>query len=377
MNDSDHAKNIVSARKNFIEFFAITLMIALGVNFLAAGISATLLNSATSNTMIGIVLILFFSSYLILRSSIKLRKSKFMSGIFLIDENSDIIPVYRYKFSEDLSETFTAAKAENKALFRGWGRKNSEDDNHHHFIRSSNSIRLLNEMIEYFIVSKLSLHLNAYFINNELVSEDELVRLDRNKVPDILLQNRILDLFSRPMQDRDAFEDFGDDPYSENIVLSYGKNGAIFDRFEIELPKKTIFTRDSEGNLILKTPRFSMIIETEVSGMNANTPRHFEKLYMKKDFMQIDAFKASIKISTKFHITSIFSGKGWEYFLWIDSFIDSLDASFSFKRFIKHIGWETALTHAIIQKPESHKNPENSDETDAARIVITKTSSVP
>ncbi|MDP3256878.1 hypothetical protein [Bosea sp. (in: a-proteobacteria)] len=298
-----------------------------------------------------------------------------MEGAVVVDrKNKDIIPLYRYEFSERLKETFSAATAENRALMRAWS-ENTQDANQDNtvtdrFLNKGPSKRLLNEMVEYFVIKKLSLHLNSYFINNELINSSEITSLERKDIPSVLLDNRILDLLSRPMEDRDVFADQNDRNTPGKVVFYYGKNGVIFDHFEITLPKKTRFSRGADNTLIIKTPRFSLVIDIIITGMNKSLPRDFEKHYLKRSFLETQSYKVRLKINTEFSLASLFTGRGWEYYKWIDSFIEALYESFEFDDFIEKIDWDGAITTKILSDNQS-RAAKSADETE---ITITQES---
>ncbi len=71
----------------------------------------------------------------------------------------------------------------------------------------------------------------------------------------------------------------------------------------------------------------------------------------------ITAYEINIDIDVLIKLGALFTKSGWEYYYWIDSFLEQLDADISKDTFFERIGWETVLT--IIQCFE-HKEKKKS-----------------
>ena len=65
---------------------------------------------------------------------------------------------------------------------------------------------------------------------------NNVINLDQKSIPDILLENRFLKLFSEDPNNRMSFVNDDSENDYENVVKSY-QNGAIFRRFQLNLPK--------------------------------------------------------------------------------------------------------------------------------------------
>jgi hypothetical protein len=64
------------------------------------------------------------------------------------------------------------------------------------------------------------------------------------------------------------------------LVAAYTKEGAIFDSFELVLPKGSIVSRGNDHSLLIDTKRFSLRFETLFEGFGSVLPRGFEKFYL-------------------------------------------------------------------------------------------------
>ena len=49
--------------------------------------------------------------------------------------------------------------------------------------------------------------------------------------------------FSRDMEDRNAFADFGPNPENGEVAFAIGSNGVIYDRINFELPPWLMFNK--------------------------------------------------------------------------------------------------------------------------------------
>ena len=163
----------------------------------------------------------------------------------------------------------------------------------------------------------------------------------------------LLELFSKPMEEREAFLPKGKNievRHGSNVVYAIGEGGALFDHFELMLPRGTTVSRIDPRSIQLKTNRFSMRVVVGFEGFNSVLPRKFEDLYLGRGIKNVTGYQVDLDITVHFNPWSLLSATGWEYYRWLDSFLDRIDTEFSFTRFLEDIGWETALSTAIIAK---------------------------
>ena len=83
------------------------------------------------------------------------------------------------------------------------------------------------------------------------------------------------------------------------------------------------------------------------AGVN-NLPHRFEELYLARKFGEIRPYHINVNIGVTFKLLSLFSATGWEYYRWLDSFLDSFAQDFAFDRFLQDIGWNIAVTMATV-----------------------------
>jgi hypothetical protein len=244
-----------------------------------------------------------------------------------------------------------AIRAENKAIKSLWQRArfgNFEEPESDGSARAAKEgDKLVREAVEYFVLNKLSLHLSAYFSSDRNVADDSVVKIQRRTIPQLLLDNRFLELFSKPMSQRAAFAHESDLENHENIVFATGEDGEIFDQFELILPPEATLSRTDENTLRIMTKRFTLKISPEFERTSTLFPRGFSEQYAGMGFLDLHPYHVRLKLEISFRWWSILTRKGWDYYEWLDSFVEELEQSFSLDEFIDRIGWHTAQTVAI------------------------------
>ncbi|MBI6918893.1 hypothetical protein JET68_08780 [Pseudomonas monteilii] len=355
--------DLLAFKASLFEMFVMAVLVALGVNILSSGVTGYFNLSYVSSVVAGCVLIVV--GVLILIRNLRPQNNGVysVSGVVCInDETSEMIPIEGYEVSEEIDQAVVALCSENKAFKKIWSESpiGSESSSKRGAVRKSppKSNALLREAIEYYALNKLSMHLEAYFNSQDLVSNDELVTLERNEVSQVLLDNRFLDLFSRPMEEREPFTAHGFDSTEGKVVYAFGPGGAIFEHFEILLPKGSSIGRDDSG-LVIKTPRFSLTIESRFRGMNAVFPRRFEELYLGANSRAVSVYKIGLGLAVNFYPASLLTARGWDYYWWLDSFLNEIEESFSKDKFLARISWEQNA--ALILMNENAMNDRGCD----------------
>jgi hypothetical protein len=355
--------SIVEFRGNFLELLIVAIAIALAVHTFG-GILESALPSYLS-IVVAAVLIVLGCVILIVRAVPRVNRTISLKGIVPIAHaDKKVIPIHRYHFSEEMRKILKATFHENKALEKLWLNSLSALKSLNDSGLDTSGFKLINEAIEYFILEQLSLDLSAYFINNPDIENGAVVSLLRKDMPSVLLNNRFLDLLSRPMEERDVFSSYMDkttknrgeafaitrgasDPETVYVIT---EDGALFDHFDLVLPRGTTVSRGDGQSFSIKTKRFLLRFRVEFSGFRTNFPEDFEELYLGCKFDDVTPYIAHIYIDVKFKLLSVLSQRGWEYFKWIDIFLTNLQDEFSFDSFLSRIGWEIAYSVARLEK---------------------------
>jgi len=369
-NKNEYLKEILNNKRNLIEIIAAAIIIGLGINFIASSIFEYLdiYNKNLVFLLIGLFLCLIGFLYYINRFFGKKRFSKTVDGFFILDiKKKRIVNIDNYDFGNNLFRNLKYVFAENKALKKIW--KNLDFEN----ILSNNDefLHITNEASEYYLLEKLSTHLSIHF-NNTDFNKNDLVEFERNDIPDVLLSNRFLEQFSKPMNERETFiseemressnevfritrdEKEEEDENIGKVVSSY-VNGAMFNHFDLILPKKSILKRNDDGSISLITKRFTINIKTIVSGINTYIEKEFIENYLNKDYSSdLPAFIVRFEFNIIFNMSSLFYTKSWKYYEWIDSFIEQIEKDVSQDYYFdKKIEWNK--TYPIIKMLKKKK----------------------
>jgi len=345
----DYIKGVEQLHRSTLEFAAIAVLLALGVNLLSSAIPQAF--SLTINTIlgIGILLVLVGVCYVMLRVVSSLSKTIKMEGVLLLSSNNEVREIERYRFSEETRSHIKGLTSENKALAKTWQTASLGfcDDEIDETTRrlTNNANKLVREAIEYFVLSELTLHLSEYFVSGVRANNDAVVTVERRDIPQLLLDNRFLELFSKDMSEREAFQYHGEDSPGK-IVFAKGSEGEIYDNFELVLPKGSSLSRHGT-TLRIHTPRFTLDIDSIYKGYSTVLPRDFEEFYLGIPSNEVDAQQVNVRVTVSFRWWSVLSSRSWEYFAWLDSFLDRLHESFHFDAFLLSIEWKTAHTTAI------------------------------
>ncbi|CAB5589185.1 Uncharacterised protein [Citrobacter youngae] len=346
--------DLLAFKTNLFEVLIIAIFLTLGVNFFSSGI-AGYFNLSFPNLIFFGSLLIFIGLVVFLRNSHPIVSGKYdYEGVICIEKNTkELLEIEGYNFAEEVSGYIKALCAENNALHKIWTNESLGPSFSFAKNKAISGVRpkandLLTEAMEYYVLDLLSMHLSGHFDNNPLFSEENLVTLEREHIPDILLKNRYIDMFSRPMEEREKFIDYDSNPSNGKVIYATGKDGAIFENFEMVLPKGSSIIREEDTSISIITKRFKLRFRPIFSGCNSVLPRRFTELYMGKTFNSISIFDAQLKISVDFSFRSLLTSKGWEYYWWLDSFLGELEESFSKNNFLSKISWHQNAAMNII-----------------------------
>lgn len=358
---------MLSNRKSILEIILVAVFMTFGINLITNELSNIFELKYESEIFIftGIVICLLSVCYFLFRIFKHKNYIKNLEGFFIIDKkNKSIIEIDGYDFAEDIKRSFESAFHEDEAIRLSWEnnkltpRFRLEND-------SQDSLNLVREATEYFLLEKLSTHLTDYF-NKESIDRKLLVELRRNDIPDILLKNRFLELFSKPTDRRAAFlkdekkngkkrkikkSNLEGDVDGE-IVSSYSET-AMFHRFDLTLPPNSTINRTDNDSICINTKRFKIDIKVEFDAYNTVIPRGFDKYYLNKKQSDIMEYQINILFDVRFKIGGYLSRSGWDYYKWLDSFFETIEYSFSESHFFKRINWDN--TYVIIKSLENRK----------------------
>lgn len=360
MNDS--IENIKRSKQMVFEIVITTVVVSIGINFVVLGISNELnINNNLLLILFGCILIvisLFIVSFQKFKQSN--RKQVIEAALVYDNENREIIDIDGYDFSYDVCKYLKAALSEDKNIEAMWVNDRlginqvfninkpiygsvaafDEIDSDKSHISVSRSGALLNQLLEYIVLKKLSTLTTDYF-NNAKYKKEKIRKVQRDEINDFVASNVFVNLFSKPPYERVAFDN---KDFASNIVYSMGKNGAIYDKFELYVPLKCKFTKEKPNTIIFKHKYFKLEIIPAFTGFGTVLPHDFENRYMQiKDFSKISCYKIMIGIDLRFSLFAFFMNKS-QYYGWIDKFINELMDYASINRFFDKIRWDIVRT---------------------------------
>ena len=359
--DRQYVSAVKTLRRNTAEVVVVAFVLALGINLISSAFPGEFALSTRSTALIGAGLILFGAAFLLFRLRPASERELRFEGVLALGAGRVPEEIKRYELSEKMKEYLIGLSAENKALAKLWRESHLgiqfDGQRRTAQLSKSHANQLLIESLEYFVLDKLSLHLSAYFDSERDVDEDTVVRVRREDIPHVLLQNRFLELFSKPMEMREAFMseaprsmDAEEPPFAHQVVFATGKDGAVFDRFELILPKGSRVMRSELSGLCVETGRFRLSFYPEFFGTSTVLPSEFEELYLGREFDELDLYGVSLRVRVSFSWWAFMTSEGWDHFEWLDSFLDELSNAFSFAEFLERINWETALSVSIVER---------------------------
>lgn len=355
MDSQRHLAELLADRRGLLDIVVTGVGIALGVNVFSAGAIAPASNGAILIMAIGAGLALASILYFAAKSLTRLTREQHMVGcIYFDDKFSDPIAVPIYNLSEQTTRYMRALFAENPAIENIW-KSNPISSIGVDNMEESPQRRIIVEALEYYVLDKMSTHLTDYF---DGIDEHSIVSFERTDIPSGLLANRFLELFSRPMEDREVFAAMKTSKGrwvhvtdgAGRIHSAIGPGGEIFDLFIMKLPKKSKISREKLGHIKISTARMDIDIIVDFAGFGGSPVRHFETLYLGRDMHSARSFKCEITTKVRFKILSVMTASGWDYYKWIDSLLSSLNSGSNFQTFLDDCGWNQAVTSAMIDK---------------------------
>ena len=386
-DNNQYITELLNRRTDLIQLILVATVLSLGTNLLASWIGH--IEQLTPYVWsLSLILIIFSIAWVAI---ILLRKRYFYSKIeaaFLLDvKNNQVLSLSGYDFARDFYLMLRGGLRENKAFQEIWNvaplvvvhkdpkkktKKKLSDtekgDPRYVVITKVNkndkdeepkSYTLVSETVEFLILHELSMHLSDYF-NGREHQEKYIREYKREDIADILQQNRILDLLTKPFEEREPFIEFmkeNPDLLEEDIHTILGTDGSIYDKFHLQLPVETTFRRLLPGMLELETNRLSMLITVALGGFSNSLMSDVVSLYKRKDPDEVVAYKVNIGLHCRVKARSLISWSGWKYYQWVESFLSKMTKKLSVDLYLERLNWNTvALIHEIMRnEPPSNK----------------------
>jgi hypothetical protein len=374
-------------QKKLLEFFIIVIILAIGLNLISDQVPIFLKIDSLTTIFLGVALgsfsIIYFSRQ-ILNNRKQIRNYQ---AFFIYDGKKNAIKkIPHYKFSDDMVHIMNAAFIENINLKKFWDteplKKSFPSQMGKKSTIKTNSINFINELTEYLILERLSTHLTDHF-NRKEIPKNELKTYERSDIPEVLLKNRFLEIISHPISERPIFDyneqqeknnppahitpragiqifhyDEEQEEKNNTLVSSFGPGGALYERFDLVLPKNCSIKKSNENEILIETDKLKLFIKTNFQGMNTFLPPEFTKNYLNLDMGLIKtetrAYLICVDILIEMKLITLFSQRGWEYYEWVDSFVEDLDEYLSKDTFFETINWETVRTILVCNEQKQN-----------------------
>ena len=360
---------ILTERSSLTNIIIGTIIASLGVNLVSESMLQIFFFGAHIMLIIGIGASLASVWYFIRIMTAKRTQVRNYSGFFIVDHvEKKVIPVNRYPYSINLSRYLESACAESQDIRMVLERSIYVPDTTINIPRenidevaiereeraavkklmATPDKRLILEATEYFVLRMLSTHLTNYF-NDEKFKEENLTKFEREDIPQVLLENRFLNLFSKPMEERVAA--FEDQFVSKSTKGGSAESNTDFRHFHLILPTKTKVSRTGENSCEITTKMFTLRVSILYLGADELLPADFEKYYLRlQEYYQrsnppmVKEKAIQIEVKVFFRNSIFFSTTGIQYYEWLDSYLDKLEEEFSSSYFFKKIGWDSVST---------------------------------
>lgn len=342
-------------RREVREILIVAILASAGIGLLTNAAFELLKSDILLVCLIGLALtLLSFSILLRLRAPSQATTLRLRGAISFDASPEKISPVriVGYKFNDEFCEHLTALLAENAALkkrflaYAGKKEVSLPNDQKPGFEFHK---EIIESVVEFLLINELDLHLNSYFVENE-VDTTKVREFGRNDLPKEVLSNKALDLFTKDYAERESFinENF-DDSFGE-LYYATGENGAIYNRISIELPEDSTITRTKDGILRVCHPSFELSLEVEFK--ETSTYVDFE-LMDPVDFDRKPPYGFLVRVTTKVRSSIFRSAKEDDLYAWLDSYIATLQSLICIDTHSKK--YDSQLRAFMASRPRSRK----------------------
>lgn len=388
-DEHEHITDLLNRRSDLLQLVLVAAVLSIGINLF----SSWLVQSQGFSPYVWIVALFLIISSIVWLAIIALRHRYFFSEIkasFLLDiKHNRLVSFSEYDFSRDFYIMLNGVLKENKAFQEIWDqsplvplRKSSNrqqnriaetvdgDEPQYVFITKvakgddaeeyPKSAALVIEAVEFLLIHELSMHLSGYF-DDQKKHEKYIKEYKRNDIPELLLQNRVLDLLTRPFDEREPFIRFMKEHHDikGEIHTIFGKDGTVYDRFHLHLPTETKLRRFLPGMLEFENNRISLLLTVRLEGFSTSRLSNVVSLYKRANPDEVVAYNVNIGLHYRVKARSLLSRSGWEYYRWVDSFVSEMTRKLSLNEYLHRANWDTvALVHKVLtSESTAHRNP--------------------
>lgn len=300
----------------------------------------------------------------------KLKTKIKFDCLFIADESNKnkLIEIPNYKISTDMKEYFESAFSENSAYKSIWEDSGLDKlKGHQSMATVTESKKLLVEMLEYCLLEHFSMFIGDYYNTRNITKK--IISYSGDDIPDVLLKNRFLKLFSEDPKNRAAFctsnkarvlmikerDDESED--DGTVVFMTGSDGAIYRRFALNIPKGSKVFREKDDTIVIDTKLFTLKYKVIFDGFTTVVENDFYRYYLHEiNCRGFHDWKYFIEIDVKYKYTALLKLWDWKYYNWLDEYLVKLSNYCDIESFYKNIGWEESKTILrILKTPKQNK----------------------
>lgn len=363
MKKKEISNKINNQKNENIELIIITVIVGLGVNILATALinSLPIKYNIYYLLIIGIALSLFvLFVYIIIKIKSLKTEVEIKSNFIFNNNKKDIVIVPNYQLTLDMKNYLLGLFLDNKKIKDNFFKsdyiktnerqeQNREDDDFKNII---------NELIEYLILNKLSLS----FVDFYNVS-DKVFEYNIDNIPKEIQENIFLKTFSKDIEKRKEFSRKDVLQACINKVLEDGKeilfsshtvDGYIYEKFELYLPKKTKIYKNYKNQIIIDNKFYKITIEWLFDYYGGNFEGEFFEYIIgrNRDWETDDDFCFDISIDIKFKPFFIFNKNKQKHYDVLDLVIENLVNYFDYEKHLEKINWDLVKTICKYNKRE-------------------------
>jgi len=340
---------LLSGRREVVEILLVAVLLAFAISVLASGAISAL---GAMAYVLAAVIAAGCCIYIGWRRLAPQQEDRVFEGLVVYDPSNacELIEVPGYRLSQDLAELSRYAFAERPGLLAQWKAEPLNAPQHPVEKKASNaaSHQLILELLEYIALQWLSLNLSEYFnIGSE--EKSQLTVVEGKDIPQVLMTNRFLALFTQPLKDRLApgtsermvsVVEVDRRTGVQRDVLVFQGDKYYYDLFELILPSGSKVRRESDGTVVIDGSRVQVRFAPMFDAYHEMLPDGFAELYLRRDEQtEVIALTASLRLTTKIKTRALFARRRWNEHGWIASFTDELQESFSSDSFFARIQW--------------------------------------
>lgn len=262
------------------------------------------------------------------------------------DDKLEPVEIIGYSFNDDICTFLRAFVHENKAYLKLLADGDSKVVSIHRFDPDDlNHHTIINSVVEFTVLKLLDLHLNSYFIEND-IDKSDIVTLSRDQLSAEVLKNRVIDQLTKDMKERPIFS--GDSHPDQEGVVVYAMNadGAVYMRLGIELPPKSEITRNNDGYLVITNPIFDLTIVPAYEGAATYLPDVFTP--SQDRFFSPRSVSLTMRIRIK--STALLAGGSMEMYEWLDSLVERMHDYISTDRLRQRLDPDLVRMLALTSK---------------------------